>query len=363
MSVKRVLLVDDEEDLTWTMSRHLAKDRDQYEVYAVNSGPAALEILSQLPFQLVISDIRMPEMSGLDLLMRIREDYPATKVIIMTAYGSSEIQDEANKRGCFKYIEKPFEINEMRQLILNSLTNKQGFEGQIKDLHLADLIQMSCLGRLNNALSIDHAGDIGVIYFNDGEIIHAHTAHSEGEEAFYEIITWEGGNFSISKEARPSRESIMKGWQSLLLEGLRRADELRSHENEQAIPVDNRHLEVKRMIKELVESNKVELVSLFDSGGFPLASHLDQEFATRFQLSEISGSFAMILKDSQIVGNDFEAGKQREIYLEYEQGILAFFRIGLRQEFLIVFVQNAANWGPVRLAAKQLVKKLAIILS
>ena len=101
MDFKRVLIVDDEEDLTWSISKHLAKDKDKYELLAVNSAKEALKVLNKVPAELVISDIRMPEMSGLDLLLEIRQNYPSTKVIIMTAYGSHEVQQQANECGCF----------------------------------------------------------------------------------------------------------------------------------------------------------------------------------------------------------------------------------------------------------------------
>jgi DNA-binding NtrC family response regulator len=79
--VKRVLVVDDEDDLTWSISKHLAKDRDRYDLICVNSGKKALEVLSQLPVKLVISDIRMPEISGSELLSRIRESYPMREAV------------------------------------------------------------------------------------------------------------------------------------------------------------------------------------------------------------------------------------------------------------------------------------------
>ena len=70
---KRVLVVDDEEDLTWSISKHLSKDVEKYELICVNSGVKALEVLSQLPVDLVISDIRMPEISGLELLTKTQK--------------------------------------------------------------------------------------------------------------------------------------------------------------------------------------------------------------------------------------------------------------------------------------------------
>ena len=223
--IKRVLVVDDEDDLTWSISKHLSKDKNKYDLICVNSGKKALEVLSQLPVELVISDIRMPEISGMELLGKIKESYPSTKVIIMTAYGSSEVQEEANKRGCLKYIEKPFEINELRQLILSVIEEKKGFQGTILDFQLHDLIQMNCLGRVTAVLHVTREKNKGEIYFFEGNIIHASCDSSEGKEALYEMLTWEGGDFSTERGKTPPKETIFEGWQSLLLEGMRRIDE------------------------------------------------------------------------------------------------------------------------------------------
>ncbi|MEN6475213.1 MAG: response regulator, partial [Syntrophaceae bacterium] len=92
---KQVLIVDDEETLTWSLSKTLARDREIYEVATANDGRSALELLKARTFDVVVLDIRLPGIDGLDLLVRIRQDMPATKVIIMTAYGSSEIKEKA----------------------------------------------------------------------------------------------------------------------------------------------------------------------------------------------------------------------------------------------------------------------------
>ncbi|NIT57564.1 MAG: response regulator, partial [Aliifodinibius sp.] len=101
-----------------------------------------------------VTDVRMPEVSGLELLRKIKGKYPSTKVIIMTAYGSSTVRHEATTRGCFQYIEKPFEINDLRQTILDGLREQKGFQGSVSDFQLSDLIQLNCLGRLTISLTI-----------------------------------------------------------------------------------------------------------------------------------------------------------------------------------------------------------------
>ncbi|RLG91325.1 hypothetical protein DRO34_04215, partial [Candidatus Bathyarchaeota archaeon] len=90
------MIVDDEEALTWTMMRALLKQADGYEVLVANSGQKALEILERNPIDVVVSDIRMPDIDGLQLLTEIKKRYPQTKVILMTAYGSPELRKEAS---------------------------------------------------------------------------------------------------------------------------------------------------------------------------------------------------------------------------------------------------------------------------
>ena len=223
--LKKVLIVDDEETLTWSMAKSLSRDRDKYEVEIANNGKEALDVLGRMPIDLVISDIRMPDINGLDLLVRVKRDYPQTKVIIMTAYGSSDVQKEASKRGSLYYIEKPFEINEIRKLILDLVREKRGFEGKLFDLQLTDIIQMNCLGRVTTSLVITRDDHRGVIYFNDGEIVHAECDDIVGEEAFYTILGWQEGKFVSNIGALPPRETISSPWEHLLMEGVKRKDE------------------------------------------------------------------------------------------------------------------------------------------
>jgi len=116
-SPKRILIADDEEDLTLGISRSLAKDRGRYEVICVNSGDKALEKLAEGSVDLLVSDIRMPGRSGLDLLNEVRQKYPRTKVILMTAYGSPELHTKVQEAGSVHYIEKPFDMLCLRKLI------------------------------------------------------------------------------------------------------------------------------------------------------------------------------------------------------------------------------------------------------
>jgi len=119
--VKKMLIVDDEETLTYSLYQSFIISQQEYEVITAASGEEASEKLLNTKFDLVITDIKMPGMDGLELLSLIKSKYPATEVIVMTAYGSPEKRDEALEKGARFYIEKPFEIKEIKQLVMELL--------------------------------------------------------------------------------------------------------------------------------------------------------------------------------------------------------------------------------------------------
>lgn len=224
-NLKKVLIVDDEETLTWSMAKSLSKDKDKYEVMIANNGTEALNLLKKNKIDLVISDIRMPDINGLDLLVNIKKEHPQTKVIIMTAYGSSDVQKEANRRGSIFYVEKPFEISEIRKIVIDLIAKKKGFRGKVFALQLTDVIQMNCLSGLTTALVITRDGEKGIIYLNEGEIIHAECEEQKGTEAFYRIMSWQEGEFVSNVGVVSPVQTIYQNWEHLLVEAMRRNDE------------------------------------------------------------------------------------------------------------------------------------------
>ena len=115
------MIVDDEETLTYSLYQSFILAKQNYEIVTASSGEEASEKLKSSKFDLVITDISMPGMSGLELLAWIREKYPQTVVLVMTAYGSEDKREEALSLGARNYIEKPFEIKEIKQLVMEIL--------------------------------------------------------------------------------------------------------------------------------------------------------------------------------------------------------------------------------------------------
>ena len=121
--MNRILVVDDETSMRQLLEITLRKEG--YRVTMAESGQKAVEAFSKAAYDLVISDIKMPDMSGVDVLRAVKQSAPETPVIMITAYSSAETAVEALRLGAYDYIAKPFKIDELKVTIKNALEKQQ----------------------------------------------------------------------------------------------------------------------------------------------------------------------------------------------------------------------------------------------
>jgi len=119
----KILIVDDEESLREVLTIML--HREGYHVKSAADGAQALVRLNESRFDLIVSDIKMPKVNGIDLLKEIKERHPETLVMMITAFSSTEEAVEAMRQGAYDYITKPFQNDEIRLLIRNALEKSQ----------------------------------------------------------------------------------------------------------------------------------------------------------------------------------------------------------------------------------------------
>jgi two-component system response regulator PilR (NtrC family) len=118
----RILVVDDEESIREFLEIMLKKEG--YEVTIAEDGLRAKEILAKKSFDMVISDMQMPNMTGIELLKHVKESYPDLVFMMITAFGTTETAVDAMKMGAYDYVTKPFKIDEVRLNIANALRSK-----------------------------------------------------------------------------------------------------------------------------------------------------------------------------------------------------------------------------------------------
>jgi CheY-like chemotaxis protein len=119
--VKRILVVDDEKTVAFFLGETLDELGLEYQVQTACSGEDALRKIAVESFDLIITDLRMPGMSGLDLLSQVREISPGTRTILITAYGDDEVEAEARRLGVYDYITKPFQMEKFTRMVQRAL--------------------------------------------------------------------------------------------------------------------------------------------------------------------------------------------------------------------------------------------------
>jgi two-component system response regulator PilR (NtrC family) len=123
MSEARILVADNELSMRELLAITLKKEG--YEVNTADGGGAAIDALRREPFDLVIADVRMPTVDGIQVLKAAKDLAPETVVIMITAFSSTETAVEAMKLGAYDYITKPFKLDEIKLIIKNALERKR----------------------------------------------------------------------------------------------------------------------------------------------------------------------------------------------------------------------------------------------
>lgn len=119
---ERVLVVDDEQDLAESCAFFL--ERAGYDAHCVTSGEGALELMEQAPFALIITDVRMPRMSGMDLLTAIKARDPDIEVLLITGYPDLQMAVAAIKQGAFDYLAKPYGEKDLMERVSKAIAHR-----------------------------------------------------------------------------------------------------------------------------------------------------------------------------------------------------------------------------------------------
>lgn len=117
-----IMVVDDEDGICQNVAKILTKSN--FNVTSATSAKEALDLMAETPFELVISDIIMPGMNGLQFLKSLKEKWPATKAVMMTAYASTDTAVKAIRLGALDYLPKPFTPDELRSMVDQALSGK-----------------------------------------------------------------------------------------------------------------------------------------------------------------------------------------------------------------------------------------------
>jgi two-component system, OmpR family, alkaline phosphatase synthesis response regulator PhoP len=155
MKGKSVLIVDDEKNILLTLSQSL--EVLQLETDTATNGEEALAKLKEKEFGLILLDIRMPGMDGMQVLRQVREIRPDIRIIMISAYGTIELAVEAMKLGAVDFIQKPFSPEEIRALVSRVLDREKLDEQKVADYGSSIELAKKSIGDRHFDAAIEHA--------------------------------------------------------------------------------------------------------------------------------------------------------------------------------------------------------------
>ena len=188
-----------------------------------------------IQIDLVVTDLKMPVMDGFELLAYISNNYSSVHVIVMTAFGTPEIEEKIQSLGAIQYVEKPINFRELAEKILDGLlTASKGF---ISGITLPSFLQLIEMEKKTCTLKVKSREGTGSLHIMKGELLDAEAGHLQGEEAAYEIVCWENVEIEIDV-CRHKKKNIGTTLNHIMMEAFRIKDE-REKVNKERSDEDN----------------------------------------------------------------------------------------------------------------------------
>jgi CheY-like chemotaxis protein len=204
--MKQVVIVDDEPALLLTIQAGFEKNH-RFQLLTAGNGMEALDILENNIVDLVVTDLRMPEMDGIELLSAMSQSFPEIPSIVMTAFGNSSLEQQLKKAGTVNMLEKPLDIDTLEQSINNALDFYQYHEGGPE---LEILLQLVAMERKTTHVKVvNQNNQYGSFFFHNGYLIDAEQDDLTGDKAVLSMLEWKKIKV-IMNEFCPSTSNLLR---------------------------------------------------------------------------------------------------------------------------------------------------------
>ena len=232
--MKNVLIVDDEISLLLSIKAGFEPYRDRFNLFTAEDGKTAIGILKSNPIDLVVTDIRMPEMGGFELLVYVNANFPSIPAIVMSAYGTREIEGQFESIGIVGFLDKPVDFNKLVESIEEGL-QRSSQSGTLTGISVGSFLQLIEMEEKTCLFEVRDQKKRGLFFFNQGRLHDAVCGALVGEEAAIEMVLWNRVRLSFKdlpthKIAKRINSELM----TILMEAARRKDE-KLHEKDLSV--------------------------------------------------------------------------------------------------------------------------------
>ncbi len=270
MDRQTILVVDDEKKVVELLQETIKKIGNGYQVRTAFNGKEAIEILEKEKIDLVLLDIKMPVMSGVQVLTELHNRKMWMPIIILTAYNVKDMEEKFQEFGIVDYLSKPLDLIQLKKRIQEVMRNREQRDS-ITGMSLAAILQVLEMEQRTGIITIKTKNKTGRIFFKEGRVVDIEAGGLSVEEALGYLLDHTNKDKEISIEYLNHRrtEKINKSLTEILLEASRLLDEDKNKKTKEA-EVDKQKLEKEAKI----DSKKFEnlIVSLKEDLGDALLS-------------------------------------------------------------------------------------------
>ncbi|MFP4474293.1 MAG: response regulator [Desulfatibacillaceae bacterium] len=224
--MQTILLVDYDANLLRSLADGLSYYQDNFKILTADSGERAIVIIANQRVNLVVTEMRMPDMNGIEIIDWINMHHPSIPVIVMSDYYTPEVRRHLTELGVFQIMDKPVKYQEVGQTITKGL--RRIFQGgTLGGIAVGSFLQLMEAEEKTSLVEVrNDSGTRGFMFFDHGKLIDAVCGDQQGEKAAVELLTW--SNTEIRYRDVPQariKQKISTGLMSLLMEASRLEDE------------------------------------------------------------------------------------------------------------------------------------------
>ncbi len=227
MSLK-ILIVDDEVPLLKNLQGYLSSLGDRFQVVTATNAEEGLAVLERDDdYDVLVTDVRLPGMDGIELVRSVKAKNPALPVVVMSAYGTAGLKRQARAEGALTFLEKPVDLEDFRAVLEEASAAGSGWSGTVGGLDIFDVTQLLAISGRSIAVRVTFGKRSGILMFQQGRLVHAATGELKGERAFFEMAHWSGGTFQQLPNPAPEdvTPNVEMPLTQLMMEAARWRDE------------------------------------------------------------------------------------------------------------------------------------------
>jgi CheY-like chemotaxis protein len=213
--MKYVLIADDEKSFLLSLQDGFKIHEDKFTIVTAGNGQEAVEVLKNNQVDLLVTDLEMPHMNGFELLAWASRELPQLPVIVMTAFGTPEIEPRLAQYETIHYLEKPLDLDTLEKAIFEGLGKDS--KSYIQGITPASFLQLLQMEKKSCTLKVTSANKMGYLYMFEGNLIDAEYDELRGENAAHQIICWEKTKIELDNICRRQEGRINATIESILL--------------------------------------------------------------------------------------------------------------------------------------------------